>query len=149
LEKIDPKYGLSDALMGAHDGTVPNGSDQTQQKNPAVDHSSAVIRVAGVVIPARGKSITSRRRKIVVTVELEATPIGHDTPPLRSPPSCHLCARRVSEPFHGTAVIPYCRPIIADEPATARNTYSPRRFLPHLRPPARLGQIDRHRPRSL
>ena len=23
LEKIDPKYGLSGALMGAHDGTVP------------------------------------------------------------------------------------------------------------------------------
>jgi hypothetical protein len=86
LEKIDPKYGLSGALMGAHDGTVPNGSDRTQQKNPAVDHSSAAIRVAGIVIPARGKSITSRRQKIVVTVELEATPIGHDTPPLCSPP---------------------------------------------------------------
>jgi hypothetical protein len=28
----------------------------------------------------------------------------------------------VSEPFHGTAVIPYCRPIIADELATAGNT---------------------------
>jgi hypothetical protein len=23
LEKIDPEYGLSGALMGAHDGTVP------------------------------------------------------------------------------------------------------------------------------
>src|SRR5688500_13945103 len=69
LEKIDAKYGLLGALMRAHDGTVPNGSDQTQQKNPTVDHSSAAIRVAGVVIPARGKSITSRRQKIVVTVE--------------------------------------------------------------------------------
>jgi len=33
-----------------------------------------------------GMWITSRRQKIVVTVELEATPIGHDTPPLCSPP---------------------------------------------------------------
>jgi hypothetical protein len=64
----------------------PNGSDRTQQKNPAVDPSSAAIRVAGVGIPARGKSITSRGQKIVVAVELEATPIGHGTPPLCSPP---------------------------------------------------------------
>jgi hypothetical protein len=86
LEKIDPKYGLSGALMGVHDGTVPQRIRSDTAKESRIDPSSAAIRVAGVVIPARGKSITSRGQKIVVAVELEATPIGHGTPPLCSPP---------------------------------------------------------------
>jgi hypothetical protein len=56
---------------------------------------------------------------------------------------------RVAQLFHRVAVTRYYCQIGAGELATALATNSPRRLLPHLRPPARLGRIDHHRPSSL
>jgi hypothetical protein len=60
-----------------------------------------------------------------------------------------LALRRVALTFHRVAMTPYTRPIVDGELATALATNSPRRLLPHLRPPARLGRIGHHRPSSL
>jgi hypothetical protein len=56
---------------------------------------------------------------------------------------------RVSKPFHRVAMIPYTRPIVDGEIATAVDTNSPRKLLLYLRPPTRLAQIEHHRPRTL
>ena len=46
---------------------------------------------------------------------------------------------RMAQLFHRVAVTRYCRQIGAGGLATALATNSPRRFLPQLRPPTRLG----------
>jgi hypothetical protein len=62
--------------------SAPNGSDRTQQKNPTAGDLPAAIRVAGVVIHGRGKSITSRGQNIFAAGDLEVTPASRNSSPL-------------------------------------------------------------------
>jgi hypothetical protein len=62
--------------------SAPNGSDRTQQKNPTAGDLPAVIRVVGVVIHARDKSITSRGQNIFAAGDLEVTPASRNSSPL-------------------------------------------------------------------
>jgi hypothetical protein len=69
--------------MGARDGTVsPADQFGRGRKIPPPVIFPAVIRVAGVKIHARGKSITSRGQNIFAAGDLEATPASRNSFPL-------------------------------------------------------------------
>jgi hypothetical protein len=69
------------------DGTVVKmDQDASIACLPPVTLPRARIRVATLRLTFAGNRITLRGKKIVVAVELEATPVSRNTPPLCSPP---------------------------------------------------------------
>jgi hypothetical protein len=125
---------MSEALMKKRDGIVtPADQIGRDRKIPPPVTFPAVIRVAGVKIHARGKSITSRGQisSPPVTWKPLRLAVVHSPCSLPAGKAAHrrraiVVVHRVSQPRHHITVTPSNSPLIAGTTATPLDTYSPR-----------------------